>query len=96
MPANKKHLLKTRIARTSKVLAAVVGSLVAAIAVLSLLGLLGLSEFVVLTIWFVFPSLWVFFMAVVYWVKKPIKAWGVLGVVVLVCGVSIYFLKTMA
>ncbi|MEM9675639.1 MAG: hypothetical protein AAF992_23815 [Bacteroidota bacterium] len=96
MPANKKYLLKTKLARTSKVLASIIGGLAATIGILSLLGLMGLDEFVILTIWFVFPSLWVFFITLVYWVKEPKKAWGMLGALILVSGLGIIFLKTMA
>ncbi|MEM9834711.1 MAG: hypothetical protein AAF944_29080 [Bacteroidota bacterium] len=94
MPANKKYLLKTRGARTSKVLASTIGGLAATIGILSLLGLMGLGEMVILTIWFVFPSLWVFFIAVVYWIKKPGKAWAILGVVIVVSGLGIFLLKS--
>ncbi|MEM6846121.1 MAG: hypothetical protein AAF632_28175 [Bacteroidota bacterium] len=94
MPANKKYLLKTRGARTSKVLASAIGGLAATIGILSLLGLMGLGEMVILTIWFVFPSLWVFFIAVVYWIKKPAKAWAILGVVIVVSGLGIFLLKS--
>ncbi len=95
MPANKKYLLKTKLARTSKVLASAIGGLAATIGILSLLGLLGFDELMVLTIWFVFPSLWAFFIAVVYWIKKPGKAWAVLGAVIVVSGFGIFLLKTL-
>ncbi|MEM0941939.1 MAG: hypothetical protein AAGI25_19430 [Bacteroidota bacterium] len=95
MPANRKYLLKTKLARTSKVLASIIGGLAATIGILSLLGLLGFGEMVVLTIWFVFPSLWVFFIAMVYWIKKPAKAWALLGAVILVSGLGIFLLKTL-
>ncbi|MEM6361439.1 MAG: hypothetical protein AAF149_16140 [Bacteroidota bacterium] len=93
MPANKKYLLETKRARISKIIAAIVGGLVATHAVLMLVALLGWQDFVVLTIWFVWPSLWVFFICVVYWVKKPVKVWGLLGTIILVCSVAIYLLK---
>ena len=95
MPANKKYLLKTKLARTSKVLASAIGGLAATIGILSLLGLLGFEELMVLTIWFVFPSLWAFFIAMVYWINKPGKACAVLGAVVLVSGLGIFLLKTL-
>ena len=93
MPANRKYLLKTRLGRTSKLVAASVGGLFATISVLSLIGLLGFKKLVVLTIWFVFPSVWVFFIAIVYWIKKPRHAWGVLSGITLLCAVGIYFLR---
>ncbi|MEM0938961.1 MAG: hypothetical protein AAGI25_04120 [Bacteroidota bacterium] len=95
MPANKKYLLQTRRARTSKVFASAIGGLAATTGLLSLLGLLGFGELMVLTIWFVFPSLWAFFIAVVYWIKKPGKAWAILGAVIVVSGLGIFLLKTL-
>ena len=96
MPANKKYLLRSGWAKSSKVLAALFGSLIASLALLTLVAMLGYADLVLLSSWFTFPSLWVAFIVVVYWVKSPMKAWGLLLSISLVCGVIIYFLKMSA
>ena len=94
MPANKKYLLKTRLGRTSKILASIFGGLTASLGILTALALLTDPDYVLLSIWFVFPLLWASIIVVVYWIKKPWKAWVLLLSVILSCVVAIYFLKT--
>lgn len=93
MPANKKYLLKTRLGRTSKILAVMLGSLVASITLhLALAPWLG-REYVVPTSIFSFLIVWVAFMVLVYWIQKPWKSWLLLLLVILVSGIGIYLGK---
>ncbi|MEM9328388.1 MAG: hypothetical protein AAGA85_22155, partial [Bacteroidota bacterium] len=79
-------------ARTSKVVAAILGSLIATLGVLTIAALIN-KEAVVLSIWITFPSVWVAFIAIVYWIKSPWKVWGLFLSIALVSGACIYFLK---
>ncbi|MEM9142620.1 MAG: hypothetical protein AAGA86_06500 [Bacteroidota bacterium] len=84
MPANKKYLLRTRWGRTSKVLAALLGSMLASIALHLALALWFGFKYVIPTSIFSIFIVWVGFMLVVYWIKKPWKSWILLLTVILV------------
>lgn len=94
MPANKKYLLNTPLGRASKVLAAILGGVLVTSLLHILAGLLWNPEVVVLSMLFTFPMLWVVLITMVYWVKKPQKAWSIILVVSLLGGLAIYLIKT--
>lgn len=93
MPANKKYLLKTRWGRTSKILAAIPGAIMATAIIEIVMGLLWNTEMVVVSMWFSYPLIWVTFICAVYWIKKPWKAWVLLLSISLVGVIMIYFIK---
>ncbi|MEM9859705.1 MAG: hypothetical protein AAF843_20295 [Bacteroidota bacterium] len=93
MPANKKYLLNTRLGRTSKILAAIFGSLfatmsfhVAAAVWTDPINALVTSLFSIFIIW---PLL----MLMVYWIAKPWKSWTILLSITLIFGVLTYLGK---
>ena len=89
MPANKKYLLKTRLGRTSKITAALFGSMIASISLHLALALwLGFTYVIPTSIYTIF-IVWVGFMLLVYWIKKPWKSWILLLSVILVSVVGI-------
>ena len=93
MPANKKHLLKTRLGRASKILAVLLGSLFASIALHLVLAVWLGKAYVVPASTFSFLIIWVAFMVWVYWIKKPWKSWLMLLLVILISGIGIYLGK---
>ncbi|MEM9361358.1 MAG: hypothetical protein AAGA43_01935 [Bacteroidota bacterium] len=89
MPANKKYLLKTKLGRTSKVIAAFLGSMIASISLhLALAFWLGFTYVIPTSIYSIF-IVWVGFMLLVYWIKKPWKSWVMLLSVILASVVGI-------
>ncbi|MEM7382530.1 MAG: hypothetical protein AAF361_15245 [Bacteroidota bacterium] len=84
MPANKKHLLKSRLGRTSKVLAAILGAMIASLSLHLALALWLGFEYVIPTSIFTIFILWVVFMLLVYWIQKPWKSWVLLILIILV------------
>ncbi|MEL6717467.1 MAG: hypothetical protein AAFO82_15325 [Bacteroidota bacterium] len=93
MPANKKYLLQSPWARTSKIIAAILGSLLASIAVHMALALwVDTATFLSISVYGTF-LLWVGFMLLVYWFKSPWKSWGALLLVIVVAGAAIYLGK---
>ena len=93
MPANKKYLLKTRLGRTSKILAAIIGSLAASIMVHLALSFLVGRTYIVPASMLTFMILWVTFMVLVYWIEKPWKSWLMLLSIVVVCGLVVALVK---
>ena len=89
MPANKKYLLNTRLGRTSKVLAALFGSMLASIALHLALALWVGYKYVIPTSIYSIFIVWVGFMLLVYWIKKPWKSWVLLLTVILISTVGI-------
>lgn len=70
--------------RTSKILAALLGSMVASISLHLALALwLGFTYVVPTSIYTIF-IIWVGFMLLVYWIKKPWKSWVLLLTIILV------------
>lgn len=96
MPANKKHLLKSGWAKASKVIAAILGGLVVSLAFHTVVALIWSADYVVLSIWFSFPLVWVSMIAIVYWIKNAWKAWGLIILLSLSCSTVIYLIKTTA
>ena len=80
-------------AKTSKVLAAIVGGLLGSLGVHMSLALAIGYTYVVPTSVFTVFIVWVCFMLVVYWVEKPWKAWGILGLIIATSAIIIYLLK---
>ena len=89
MPANKKYLLKNGWARASKVLAAILGSLAASLALHIALALWVGFDYVLPTSTFSVFILWTGFMLLVYRIEKPWKSWVVLLIILLVCAIGI-------
>jgi len=84
MPANKKYLLNSRLGRTSKILAALLGSMLASITLHLALALwIGYTYVIPTSIYSIF-IVWVGFMLTVYWIKKPWKSWVLLLTVILI------------
>ena len=94
MPANKKYLLKSPWARASKVIAAILGALMATVVIHIAAGLLWDRDLVLLSFWFTVPILWCFLIATVYWIKSPWKVWVLLLTIALTCCAIIYFKMT--
>ncbi|MEM8937976.1 MAG: hypothetical protein AAGC64_01360 [Bacteroidota bacterium] len=93
MPANKQYLLQTRLGRTSKVFAALFGSLFATISLhLALVPFIGIETMIPTAMYSTF-LIWVFFMVMVYWIKKPWKAWFLLLSIILISVISIVINK---
>ncbi|MEM1120721.1 MAG: hypothetical protein AAGJ18_09750 [Bacteroidota bacterium] len=93
MPANTKYLLQSPWARTSKIIAAIFGCLIASIVVHLALALwVDLSTFLSISIYGTF-ILWVAFILTIYWIKSPWKSWGMLLAVIAIGSVAIYFGK---
>ncbi|MEM8508656.1 MAG: hypothetical protein AAF717_12540 [Bacteroidota bacterium] len=85
MPANKKYLLQTRLGRTSKILAALLGGMTTSVLLHLVLALwIGRTYVVPISI-VTFILLWIIFMVVVYWIEKPWKVWVVLLSIILLC-----------
>ncbi|MEM6725423.1 MAG: hypothetical protein AAF598_15385 [Bacteroidota bacterium] len=93
MPANKKYLLKSKWARASKIIAAILGGFLATISLHGALAILIGFDYVLPTSLFSTFIVWSIFMLVVYWVDKPWKSWSVLLSVTLVCSVVIFIWK---
>lgn len=93
MPANKKYLLKTGWARASKVLAALLGSLAASLALHIALALWVGFDYVLPTSTFSVFIVWTGFMLLVYRIEKPWKSWAVLLIILLICIIGILFKK---
>ncbi|MEM1339101.1 MAG: hypothetical protein AAGF96_15180 [Bacteroidota bacterium] len=93
MPANRKYLLQTRLGRTSKVLAAILGSLVASIMVHLVLAFWIGRTYMVPISMMTFLMLWIAFMVFVYWIKKPWKAWVLLLSITVVCAGLVFLAK---
>ena len=89
MPANKKYLLQSRLGRTSKILGALLGSMVASISLHLALALWVGFTYVIPTSIFSIFIVWVGFMLLVYWIKKPWKSWVLLLTVILVSAAGI-------
>lgn len=85
MPANKKHLLKSGWARASKVLAAILGSLAASLALHMALALWVGFDYVLPTSTFSVFIVWTGLMLLVYRIEKPWKSWAVLLIILLIC-----------
>ncbi|MEL6916196.1 MAG: hypothetical protein AAFO99_00560 [Bacteroidota bacterium] len=84
MPANKKYLLNSRLGRTSKLLAALFGSMVASISLHLALALWVGYVYIIPTSIYTIFIVWVAFMLLVYWIKKPWKSWVLLLTIILV------------
>lgn len=85
MPANKKYLLKSGWARASKVLAAILGSLAACLALHMALALWVGFDYVLPTSTFSVFIVWTGLMLLVYRIEKPWKSWAVLLIILLIC-----------
>ena len=85
MPANKKYLLKSGWARASKVLAAILGSLAASLALHMALALWVGFDYVLPTSTFSVFIVWTGLMLLVYRIEKPWKSWAVLLIILLIC-----------
>ncbi|MEM6347480.1 MAG: hypothetical protein AAF927_26560 [Bacteroidota bacterium] len=93
MPANKKYLLQSPWAKTSKVIAAILGSLIGSVLVHLALALwIDKSTMLNVSVYGIF-MLWVGLMLLVYWVKSPWKSWGVLLTIISLAGLLIYLGK---
>ncbi|UII25717.1 hypothetical protein LVD15_20775 [Fulvivirga maritima] len=93
MPANKKYLAKSGWTKASKLLASLVGGVVASVSIHLALALwLGAEYIAPISLCSIF-MLWGFFMAIVYWIKKPWMAWSVLTLVSLISIGFIYIEK---
>lgn len=94
MPANKKYLLRTRLGRTSKILAATIGSFLSAASFhVALLFFFDKSKVLATALYSIFIS-WVLLMLMVYYIKRPWVSWAVLALVLLLSMVAIYLGKT--
>ena len=93
MPANKKYLLNTRWARTSKILAAFLGGLLATMALHMAFAVWGDEKVVIVTSLYSIFIIWPLFMLMVYWIKKPWKSWVILLSVTVFFGVLTYLGK---
>ena len=96
MPANKKHLIRSPWTRASKIIAAILGGLVVSLALHTVVALTWNADYVVLSIWFSFPLVWVAMIGIVYWIKNVWKAWGLILLLSLGGSSVIYFIKTSA
>ena len=94
MPANKKYLLKSKWAKASKVIAAIPGGLIVVSLLHILFGLIISAELMVLCMWFTFPITWAFMITVVYWIKNPVKVWGLITIITFIGVPVIYYLKS--
>ncbi|MEM7550979.1 MAG: hypothetical protein AAF363_14945 [Bacteroidota bacterium] len=94
MPANRKYLIQSGWTRFSKVMAAILGSLLATYALHIALGyLLDISVILNTSIYSIF-IVWVAFMMMVYWIKKAWKSWAILALTIAVSSIVIYAGKT--
>lgn len=93
MPANKKYLMQSGWAKASKVIAAILGGLLASIALHMVLAI-WIDQKIMLTITlFTMFIVWPLMMVMVYWIRKPWVSWAVLMSITLVCSVGIYIGK---
>lgn len=93
MPANKKYLIKSPWIKFSKLMAAILGGFIVSIAIHLALALwIDLSLVLVTSIFSVF-IIWAVLMLVVYWMKSPLKAWGLLLLTLIICSAAIYLGK---
>ena len=93
MPASKKYLLTSRWARISKVFAAIIGAYLASISFHLTLALLFDKGLILGISIFTTFILWVGFMLMVYKVRKPWKAWGIIGLTIMVGAISFALLR---
>ncbi|MEM6526117.1 MAG: hypothetical protein AAF693_20135 [Bacteroidota bacterium] len=93
MPANKKYLLKSRLGRTSKILAAIFGGAFISCLLHILTAFVIDPELMILSIWITFPLSWVAVMAMVYGIKSPFRVWMVILSIGLIAVPLIYYLK---
>ncbi|WP_157757663.1 hypothetical protein [Pseudalgibacter alginicilyticus] len=90
MPANKKYLMQSGWAQTSKVVASILGSLLASFGFhLALASYIWQTAIVATSVYSVFV-LWGFLIIVVYWVKKPWVAWAILLSIIILSALAIY------
>ncbi len=93
MPANKKYLLKSPWARTSKIIAAILGSLLATLSIHYTLALwVDMSAVIATSLYSIF-IVWTLFMLLVYKIKSPTKAWLVLLTIVAIGAIAIVLKK---
>lgn len=93
MPANKKYLLKTKLGRTSKILAAILGTLATCIIMHTPLSLLFDNRVALVITSYSFYILWPLLMCMVYWIKKPWISWAVLASISVVSFIVFYIGK---
>ena len=93
MPANKKYLIKSPWTRTSKVLAAFLGGLLATLALHLAFAVWGDEKIVLSTTLYSFFLIWPLFMLMVYWIKKPWQSWAILLSVIVIFGIITYLGK---
>ncbi|MEM1338364.1 MAG: hypothetical protein AAF634_06080 [Bacteroidota bacterium] len=94
MPANKKYLLRTRLGRTSKILAATIGSFLSTASFhVALLFFFDKSKVLATALYSIFIS-WVLLMLMVYYVKRPWVSWAVLVFILFLSVFAIYLGKT--
>lgn len=93
MPANKKYLLQSGWAKTSKIIASILGGLVASVTLHAALACWAWKEFIVTTSIFSIYMLWGFFIIMVYWIKKSWIVWSILLGITLVSVAAIYSAK---
>ncbi|MEO1547531.1 MAG: hypothetical protein AAFU74_12365 [Bacteroidota bacterium] len=82
--------MKTRLGRISKILAVLLGSMVASVSFHLALSLWVGKDYIVPTSIFSFIILWVAFMVLVHWIEKPWKSWAWLLLIIAVSGIAIY------
>ncbi|MEM9389499.1 MAG: hypothetical protein AAGA02_03440 [Bacteroidota bacterium] len=95
MPANKKYLLRTRLGRTSKILAATIGSLLCSVSFhVALLFFFDKSKVLATALYSIFIS-WVLLMLMVYYIKKPWLSWAMLIAIFIVSAIGISIAKSL-
>ncbi|QDO92572.1 hypothetical protein FNB79_00765 [Formosa sediminum] len=90
MPANKKYLMQSGWAQASKIIASVLGSLIASFGFHLALSSYFWQTQIVATSLFSIYMLWAGLVIVVYWVKKPWMAWAILLPIIILSAIAIY------
>lgn len=93
MPANKKYLIQSPWTQTSKIIAAILGGFIASMLVhISLALWFDKITFVTIGLYGII-LLWMAFMMLVYWIKKPWKSWAIILAITAISGIAIYLEK---
>ena len=93
MPTFKKYFLSSNWVRASKFVASILGGVVT-ILFHVIAALMGYADYVMLSVWYTFPIIWVTIITLIYWNKSAWKVWAVLVSVSALCSSIIYVLKT--
>tara|TARA_B100000809_G_scaffold266537_1_gene329744 strand:- start:6346 stop:6633 length:288 start_codon:yes stop_codon:yes gene_type:complete len=93
MPANKKYLIQSGWVKTSKFLAAFLGSLLTIMMVHIALSYVLDQRTVLITSLYTTIIIWPLLMLVVYWIKKAWMSWVLFSSLIVLSSVVIYILK---